>query len=86
MSSHLEAKSSNEGVDFRLASIKPKIDDLSTLKKMYPDALDECILCLRAEDYKHLFFKCPFARTLWATQGITYVDAIYEINFWVSLH
>ena len=46
MPSHLEAKSFILGADFWLASTKTKVDDLSTLgKKMYPNALDECILC-----------------------------------------
>ena len=51
-------------------------------KKMYPDASDECVLCRGGEeDCEHLFFYCPFARTIWATQGISLSDAIYKMNF-----
>ena len=36
MSGQLEAKSSIEGADFRLASTKAKVDDLSTKEKNVP--------------------------------------------------
>ena len=55
-------------------------------KKIYLDALDKCVLCQgRAEDCKHLFFQCPFACTIWVTEGITLVDAIYKTTFWDSI-
>ena len=34
---------------------------------------------------KHLFFQCPFAHTIWASQVITSIEAIYETNFWDSI-
>ena len=33
------------------------------------------------KDCNRLFFQCPFARTIWAIQGKTSVDAIYEMSF-----
>ena len=37
---------------------------------MHLDVLEECVLCREGEeDYKHLFFQCPSAHKLWASQG-----------------
>ena len=78
MSGNLVAKSSIEDADFWLSSSKAKVNDPSTLRKMYLDTSDECILCRGgAEDCNHIFFQCPFARTIWATQGVMPVEAIY---------
>ena len=55
-------------------------------KKVYPDVSEEGVLCQGGEeDCKHLFFEGSFAYTIWATQGITSVDVIYEMNFWDSI-
>ena len=53
---------------------------------MYLNASAECVLCREGkDDYKHLFFLCPFAYTIWASQDIITVEAIYETNFWDSI-
>ena len=55
-------------------------------KKMYLDVSEEYVLCREGEEnYKHLFFQCPFAHRIWASQGITSAGAIYETNMWHSL-
>ena len=65
MSGHLEAKSSVESEDFRMASREEKADDSSILEKNVPDASKEYLLCREGEeDCYHLFFQCPFAHTI----------------------
>ena len=55
-------------------------------KIIYLDKLAECVLCSRGEEYcKHIFFPCPFAHRIWATQGIPLVDASSEMAFWDSV-
>ena len=51
-------------------------------KKMYSEILANCILLSGGEeDCTDLFFQCPFACMIWATQGVPSVDATYETTF-----
>ena len=71
MSSHMEVENFTKGEDFRMASLEAKANNSSSLEKNYPKTSVECILSLaEEEDYRHLFFQCPFAHMMWATQGI----------------
>ena len=55
-------------------------------KRLYPDTMTTCGMCSsQDEDYKHLFFECPFARIVWNNQAINPVDVSSEAAFWDSI-
>ena len=49
---------------------------------MYPTAI--CMLCRpQEEDCEHLFFKCPIATRIWASQGLSAITS--GSIFWATL-
>ena len=61
----MATKGPTKGAVIRLASSPEKIYDMIFHRRLYPESLAECGLCSGAEEYyAHLFFECPFARSI----------------------
>ena len=55
-------------------------------KKMFPEALAKCVLCIWGEeDCSHLFYECQFAPVVWAIQPISLAVVSSAEAFWGSL-
>ena len=44
-----------------------------------------CIVCTGSEDSEHLFFECPRAQAVWASQNIPYANITSGEAFWVAI-
>ena len=52
-------------------------------RQLYLGTSADCLLCSGVEeDCAHLFFECPFARTIWTRQPISRVNTTSEMSFW----
>ena len=53
-------------------------------RRFFPAESSTCMLCSeKEEDCEHLFFECPIARMVWASQGLA--DIKSSSVFWATI-
>ena len=76
----METKSLTRGAIIRLAFSEEKTRVFH--RQLYPESSAECDLSSGAEDNcAHLFFRSPFARSIWDQQTSLRVDITSESSF-----